>query len=126
HTSASARRLFASSSRRRSAKCSRGMSTSRSPRKPGGTNRSCLRAWLRYRCGGRGTVSRATSADVVVVGAGVAGLACARALADEGVEVVVLEARERIGGRIRTLRVEGEAPVELGASVVHGDAATTW
>lgn len=43
------------------------------------------------------------SADVVVAGAGVAGLAAAAALREEGVAVVVLEARDRPGGRIRTV-----------------------
>lgn len=46
-------------------------------------------------------------ADVVVVGAGLAGLRCAQALAAAGREVVVLEASDRVGGRIRTDRVDG-------------------
>ena len=45
--------------------------------------------------------------DVVVVGAGLAGLRCAQALAAAGREVVVLEASDRVGGRIRTDRVDG-------------------
>lgn len=64
-----------------------------------------------------------TTADVVVIGAGVAGLEAARVLHDAGLNVVVLEARERIGGRIFTLR-DPELPVgiELGAEFVHGSA----
>ena len=59
--------------------------------------------------------------DVVVVGAGVAGLAAARALADGGLRVRVLEARDRVGGRIHTRRVPGCAlPIELGAEFIHG------
>jgi monoamine oxidase len=66
------------------------------------------------------------TADVLVIGAGVAGLACARRIADSGAGVVVLEAQDRIGGRILTLRLPGAPPVELGAQVVHGDRASTW
>lgn len=51
---------------------------------------------------------------VIVVGAGVAGLAAARVLKDAGHEVVVVEARDRIGGRIFTDFSMG-SPVELGA-----------
>ncbi|MEV8566883.1 FAD-dependent oxidoreductase [Streptomyces sp. NPDC051322] len=59
--------------------------------------------------------------DVIVVGAGAAGLMCARTLADGGLRVAVLEARWRIGGRIRTFRPrDGGPPLELGAQVVHG------
>lgn len=63
------------------------------------------------------------SVEVVVIGAGVAGLTAARALHDAGVEFVVLEARERIGGRIFTMRA-AELPVgiELGAEFIHGSA----
>lgn len=46
-------------------------------------------------------------ADVVVVGAGLAGLACARELGRHGLEVLVLEAGDAVGGRIRTDRVDG-------------------
>jgi monoamine oxidase len=64
--------------------------------------------------------------DVVVVGAGIAGLACAQALVRRRMAVVVLEARERLGGRVHTLRLDDEGPIELGAQVVHGRAAATW
>ncbi len=56
---------------------------------------------------------------VVVVGAGVAGLAAADALRGAGAVVTVLEARDRIGGRVCTDRSWG-VPVELGAAWVHG------
>lgn len=59
------------------------------------------------------------SADVIVVGAGVAGLAAARELTRAGQHAIVLEARERIGGRIVTDRSLGGA-VDLGAQWIHG------
>jgi polyamine oxidase len=55
----------------------------------------------------------------IVVGAGAAGLAAARALADAGQVVTVLEARDRIGGRAWTSDALGP-PIDLGASWIHG------
>jgi monoamine oxidase len=57
--------------------------------------------------------------EVVVIGAGIAGLSAARTLADAGRSVVVLEAADRIGGRTRTDRSLG-LPFDLGASWIHG------
>lgn len=54
---------------------------------------------------------------VVVVGAGMAGLAAARHLTDEGLDVVVLEARDRIGGRTNTVRLGG-VTLDAGAAWV--------
>lgn len=56
---------------------------------------------------------------VLVIGAGIAGLAAARELQGQGVQVTVLEGRDRIGGRIHTSRTLG-FPVDLGASWIHG------
>jgi monoamine oxidase len=63
------------------------------------------------------------SHDVLVIGAGAAGLAAAATLAAGGRSVLVLEARDRIGGRIWTRHEPGvTAPIELGAEFVHGYA----
>ena len=62
--------------------------------------------------------------DVIVVGAGAAGLAAAEALTRAGASVLVLEGQARAGGRIWTRRIRGwPVPVELGAEFVHGRAA---
>lgn len=64
--------------------------------------------------------------DVVVIGAGVAGLAAARQLREAGVRVIVLEARARTGGRVLTARSpHTPLPIELGAEFLHGDAPET-
>ncbi|MFN8492083.1 MAG: FAD-dependent oxidoreductase [Caldilineaceae bacterium] len=57
---------------------------------------------------------------IVVIGAGLAGLAAARQLQTQGHEVVVVEARDRIGGRIWTSTKWANLPVDLGASWIHG------
>jgi monoamine oxidase len=61
--------------------------------------------------------------DVVIIGAGAAGLSAARTLLDHDIDVVVLEARERIGGRVFTHRDRSTpVPIELGAEFIHGSA----
>jgi len=65
--------------------------------------------------------------DVVIIGAGAAGLAAAAELARCGQSVVVLEARDRIGGRVWTRHEPGlPVPVELGAEFIHGRPAATF
>ncbi len=66
-------------------------------------------------------------ADVLVIGAGVAGLAAARELTGGGLRAVVLEARSRIGGRIFTVHDPlVSKPVELGAEFIHGRPPEIW
>lgn len=55
---------------------------------------------------------------VVIIGAGISGLAAAEVLSKHGIDYVILEARDRIGGRIKTNR-DGLAPYDLGASWAH-------
>lgn len=71
-------------------------------------------------------VAAATPGETVaVIGAGAAGLRAAATLRDRGFTVVVLEARDRIGGRIATVRPNGwPIPIELGASWVHDIVAS--
>ena len=59
--------------------------------------------------------------EVVVIGAGVAGLACAQALCEAGLRVTILEARSRVGGRIWTVHPSlTNESVEVMAELFHG------
>jgi monoamine oxidase len=58
--------------------------------------------------------------EVLVIGAGIAGLIAARELTARGIRVCIVEARDRIGGRIRTERDSDGAICETGAEFVHG------
>ena len=60
------------------------------------------------------------SHKAIVIGAGVAGLAAARALGAGGWSVTILEARDRAGGRVLTDRSNPDLPLDLGPSWVHG------
>src|SRR5215212_8027672 len=63
--------------------------------------------------------------DVVVIGAGAAGLAAARDLSGAGRRVCLVEARGRIGGRVHTLHLPDlPLPIELGAEFIHGEVGT--
>lgn len=57
--------------------------------------------------------------DVVIVGAGMSGVAAGKRLKEHGYSVVLLEARAYVGGRIRTISIEG-TPLDLGASFIEG------
>lgn len=64
--------------------------------------------------------------DVIIIGAGAAGLAAGRELAKAGKKVILLEARNRIGGRINTLNVpDFSTPLEAGAEFIHGEMPVT-
>src|SRR3979490_1176816 len=64
--------------------------------------------------------------QIVVIGAGAAGLMAARELARAGKRVTILEARDRCGGRIHPLpAAEFGYPAEGGAEFVHGEAPVT-
>jgi monoamine oxidase len=64
--------------------------------------------------------------EILIVGAGACGLLAAYELSRQGKKVKVLEARDRIGGRIYTLQNEFSEPVETGAEFVHGDLKQTF
>src|SRR5262245_31508223 len=69
----------------------------------------------------------ANSCDILVIGAGAAGLAAAAAIAASGLSVRVLDARERVGGRVWTRTEPGlPVPIELGAEFVHGEPDATF
>nr|WP_295902795.1 NAD(P)/FAD-dependent oxidoreductase [uncultured Bdellovibrio sp.] len=57
---------------------------------------------------------------VLIIGAGASGLSCAKTLSDAGVACQILEARDRIGGRIWTFQASPAHNVELGAEFIHG------
>lgn len=60
------------------------------------------------------------TADVLVIGAGMAGIGAARMLADAGQTVIVLEARDRTGGRVWSNRAWPGLALDMGASWIHG------
>ncbi|HEY9204747.1 MAG TPA: NAD(P)/FAD-dependent oxidoreductase [Candidatus Methanoperedens sp.] len=65
-------------------------------------------------------------ADVIIIGGGASGLEAGKEIAKAGKKVYVLEARNRLGGRIHTLTVPGfSTPLEAGAEFVHGDMPAT-
>jgi monoamine oxidase len=68
----------------------------------------------------------ALECSVAVIGAGAAGLAAARRLQERGVNYLLLEARDRVGGRAYTIRTHDDSfPVEFGAEFIHGRPSST-
>src|SRR5438105_15688048 len=60
-----------------------------------------------------------SSVDVAIIGAGAAGLGAAQALKDSGLSVIVLEARDRVGGRSHTVMAAPGIPFDLGCGWLH-------
>ena len=54
--------------------------------------------------------------DILIIGAGITGLSLAKRLEEQGKDYVILEARERLGGRIQTFITKNGTPVEMGKS----------
>jgi len=75
---------------------------------------------------GRTEDSRSNVLDVLILGAGMAGLAAARALLERGVPVTIVEARDRVGGRVLSYTHASGTVVELGAEFIHGRAPELW
>ncbi|RZK63151.1 MAG: FAD-dependent oxidoreductase, partial [Hymenobacter sp.] len=67
--------------------------------------------------------TRSYHTEILLIGAGAAGLFAARALAQAGRQVLLVEARDRVGGRVHTLTPPGFVhPLEAGAEFLHGAA----
>ncbi|MCW3126149.1 MAG: puo 1 [Bacteroidetes bacterium] len=64
-------------------------------------------------------------ADIIIVGAGITGLTVARQLSRAGKKVLILEGRDRLGGRMHTIHGQGH-PIETGAEFIHGDLEATF
>ena len=95
--------------------------------RPPGACAACQGAHRAHTCGKQPTKRRKVAPPplepprVVVVGAGIAGIGCARALEQLGAVVTVVEAKPRVGGRCASTKInEAGAAVDLGASWIHG------
>ncbi len=76
---------------------------------------------------GRGAQAQAPKVfDALVLGAGMAGLAAGRDLIRAGLDVLILEAQGRVGGRMETLMDHTEHGLETGTQVIHGSRADHW
>src|ERR1700712_5849785 len=64
-------------------------------------------------------MSLPSSVDVAIIGAGAAGLGAAHALAQSGLSILVLEARDRVGGRAHTIMAAPDITFDLGCGWLH-------
>src|SRR6266849_1792792 len=64
-------------------------------------------------------MSLLSKVDVAIIGAGAAGLGAARALENSGLSVIVLEARDRVGGRAHTVQVAPDVTFDVGCGWLH-------
>jgi monoamine oxidase len=72
-------------------------------------------------------MGNAENTEIIIIGAGAAGLAAARLLLNKGKQVIILEASSRIGGRVLTEKLKGfTGPLEMGAEFIHGKAPKTF
>jgi len=74
----------------------------------------------------RTTSTLAQDEKIIVIGAGASGLIASYWLMEEGYDVTIVEARDRIGGRTWSDYSLAPYPIELGAEFIHGDQAITW
>jgi len=86
----------------------------------GSKTRMTRRSALALLAASAGGARAASGQTIAVIGAGLSGLSAARSLLANGHKVIVLEARDRIGGRIWTSRLWPDLPMDLGASWIHG------
>ncbi|XP_059163985.1 amine oxidase [flavin-containing] B-like [Physella acuta] len=67
-----------------------------------------------------------TSADVIIIGSGISGLTAARELQQHNVDVLLLEARDRVGGRMYTIQNQKAKYVDLGAAYIGATQRRVW
>jgi monoamine oxidase len=67
-----------------------------------------------------------SAVDVAIIGAGAAGLGAANALKDSGLSVIVLEARDRVGGRAHTIQAAPGITFDLGCGWLHSADQNTF
>lgn len=72
-------------------------------------------------------MAEAVDCDVVILGAGAAGLTVAKELAGTDLQITLLEARDRVGGRVQSVHLPGwSVPLEAGAEFIHGQPPAIW